>query len=94
MKYTKGPWTHDVTTDRIGTTNGTITCLQDSAGWAGIGKNIPSSEQEGNAALIAKAPQMYEALTAMQHELQGAVSGINKQWQSDMLKTVNSALED
>ena len=64
-KNTPGPWIHDRTTGRIGTADGTVTCMQSSAGWSGVGRNHTADEQEANARLIAAAPAVVEALEGL-----------------------------
>ena len=61
-KHTAGPWTYSEDMGLIGTAEGTIAQLQNSVGWAGIGRNIDHSEQQANAQLIAAAPELLEVL--------------------------------
>jgi len=64
MTHTKGPWTYDRTTNRIGTTAGTICIIDEPADQSGRG--IVHDQQTANARLIHKAPEMYEVLSMYQ----------------------------
>jgi hypothetical protein len=74
MSHTPGPWTYDRTTGRIGkTSSGTVTNLQDSTGWSGVGRGIGPDEKVANGCLIAAAPDLLAACETVEAELNRAI---------------------
>lgn len=76
-KHTPGPWTHSH--HIIGTAEGVICRMASSEGCAGIGRNHTVQTQEANAALIADAPAMLQAL----RDLYERCAMVHKRWGED-----------